>query len=249
MDRFEGLRSRGRKWFTAFVTLGDPQSLANQARIYLECGVDVLEVGVPHAHPFMDGPLVAESMARALHCGVTHEVARALLASLRREFQHAPIVAMGYADLLPVVHDHRGRSLADAILQIGSRPGTGNNSDIARIGFISSRTGPEEIENARSSTGYIMLQANHGKTGVRTSLPGDYAQKIQRVRRSGIQTPVLLGMGISTPRDAAMAVRLGADGVVIGSACLQAAQAGETPLREFLLRVRTALDSPQQFLR
>lgn len=247
MDRFEQLRSRGRQWLTGYLTLGDPQNLVNQAGIYLECGVDILEVGVPHANPYLDGPLVAQSMARALRIGITSEVTRELLAALRQEFSQIPIVLMGYVDLLPLVHDTAGDSLVDAILQIGAPPAAG--CGINRIGFISSSAGAEEIEIAKASAGYVMLQANHGKTGMRATLPADNAQKIERVRRSGIEVPILLGIGISTPQQAAGAVSLGADGVVIGSACLQAAQSGESALRDFLLNVRGALDSPQQYLR
>jgi tryptophan synthase alpha chain len=249
MDRFAILQARARKWLTCFLTLGDPQALADQAGIYLESGVDVLEVGVPHANPYMDGPVVAQSMTRAVRSGVTHDVARRLLASLRRRFQRPPIVLMGYTDLTGLVRDRRGRPLADAVLQIGASPAAAAPEDIARIGFISNRASPAEIEGARHSSGYVMLQANEGKSGMRDSLPADNRQKIERIRGSGIRAPVLLGIGLSTPQHVARAVRLGADGVVIGSACLQAAHAGEATLRDFLRQVRTALDHPQRFLR
>jgi tryptophan synthase alpha chain len=249
MNRFATLHARERKWLTAYLTLGDPQALQDQAAIYVECGVDVLEVGVPHPDPFMDGPLVAESMQRAMREGVSHAVARSKLASLRGAFQRASIVLMGYEDLAHVIQDESGNRLADGILQIGVPAAHSVAPEIARIGFVSQEMPDGEIERARHSDGYVMLQANEGKTGIRESLPPDNERKLDRLRSSGVQLPILLGFGVSTARHAASAVMFGADGVVIGSACLQAAEAGEGVLRSFLREVRAALDDPQHFLR
>lgn len=248
MNPFEAVRSRGRKLLTAFMTLGDPLALPNQAAAYVESGVDILEFGVPDANPFMDGPFVAQSMQRALSSGVTPAVAQQLLYGLRRQFPHTPIVVMGYGNLDAVVRGHERNALADAVLPIGERePGVA--TDIARIAFVSNRADEHEIAAARDSRSYVMLQANPGKTGLRESLPRINAQKIQRVRSGGVRAPVLLGFGVSTPEQAAHAIQFGADGVVIGSACLQAAEQGEAALRELLTRVRSALDDAQSFLR
>jgi tryptophan synthase alpha chain len=248
MNRFSVLRERQRKWFAAYVTLGDPQSIVDQVGVYLECGVDVLEVGVPHLNPFMDGPLVADSMRRAVEDGVDHSVAREKLTSLRHAYRETPIVLMGYADLSDVISGPQGEPLADAILQMGVPPSPRIARDVARVGFISHAAAAREIARARSSGGYIMLQANEGKTGIRASLPADNARKLELVRSSGVQLPVLLGIGVSDAHQVARAMSFGADGVVMGSACLQAAQSGAAQLRAFLRTIRAALDDPGSFL-
>jgi tryptophan synthase alpha chain len=142
-----------------------------------------------------------------------------------------------------------GNQLADGILQIGIPPAPTVAREIARIGFVSYEMPDEEIERARHSDGYVMLQANEGKTGIREHLPPDNQRKLDRLRSSGVRLPILLGFGVSTARHAASAVAFGADGVVMGSACLQAAQSGEGALRSFLSEVRAALDDPRHFLR
>lgn len=226
-----------------YVPLGDPKALEHQAEIYLECGVDVIEVGIPFADPFMDGKLVAESMARALAAGVSNDSARTALANLRNKVPEAPLLAMGYEDLTPIVRDAEGRALADGILHVGRRPADLNpGKDIVCIGFVSNRVSADELLNVAPARGYIMLQANEGKTGLRDSLSDDNRQKIQRVRSADTRIPILLGIGVSSAEQAAKAIALGADGVIIGSACLQAAQAGEPALRKFLRGVRSALN-------
>jgi tryptophan synthase alpha chain len=247
MDRFEVVRSRRHKLLAAFMTLGDPRALTNQAALYLDCGVDILELGVPHANPFMDGPLVAQSMKRALRAGVTLAVARELLQQVRQRFAQTPLVLMGYGDLAPVIQARDGHPLADAVLSIGAAVDR-VPKQVPRIAFVSNRAERHEIEGALDTRSYVMLQANRGKTGLRASLPKINEAKIRRVRRAGVRAPVLLGFGVSTPEQAALAVQFGADGVVIGSACLQAAERGEAGLREFLTRVRCALDAPAAFL-
>ena len=152
--------------------------------MYVESGVDVLELG-----------------------GVTPAVAQQLLRGLRRQFASTPIVVMGYGNLAAVVRARDGRALADAVLSIGNGAHR-VPKDVARIAFVSSRAERHEIAAARGSRGYVMLQANRGKTGLRRSLPKINAAKIQRVRCGGVRAPVLLGFRVSTPEQAAHEVVL-----------------------------------------
>jgi tryptophan synthase alpha chain len=54
--------------------------------------------------------------------------------------------------------------------------------------------------------------------------------------------PLYAGFGISTPADARAAAAL-ADGVVVGSAALEAAEAGPAALRDYVRTLRAALDA------
>jgi tryptophan synthase alpha chain len=56
------------------------------------------------------------------------------------------------------------------------------------------------------------------------------------------EIPLYAGFGISTPEQAAAAAEL-ADGVVVGSAALLAAEEGAPALERFVSQLRTALDS------
>ena len=88
-----------------------------------------------------------------------------------------------------------------------------------------------------------MLQANKGKTGVRKTLATGLQEKLDRVRDAGIDIPLLVGFGISDPSDVRASMASGADGVIIGSACLAASLEGEAALRSYLLTIRRALDN------
>lgn len=210
------------------------------AEIYADCGVDIFEAGVPCRDPFMDGELVKSSMRRSIEHGTTDSTTTRALETLRKQFPSHYITAMGYGDLTQLVHDTAGEILVDGILQIGT--GHDENANCDQIGFVSDRVTQDEVDQAKHASGYIMLQANEGKTGIREFLPPENAKRIQRVRDSGMNLPILLGIGVSTPQQVAEAISLGADGVIIGSACLVAAENGEIALRRFLRNIRGALD-------
>jgi tryptophan synthase alpha chain len=87
-----------------------------------------------------------------------------------------------------------------------------------------------------------MLQSHDGPTGVRDGLDAENGEKLQRLRRERIDLPIALGFGIGAPEQAAQAIRLGADGVVVGSACIDAARGGSDSLRRFTRSLRRAIN-------
>ena len=69
-------------------------------------------------------------------------------------------------------------------------------------------------------------------------------KKIQKLRVEGVEAPIALGFGISTPGQARQAIEMGADGIITGSACVAAATKGASVLREYLCSMRSALSAP-----
>ena len=78
-----------------------------------------------------------------------------------------------------------------------------------------------------------------GTTGARASLSPALAPLVERTRRL-TDVPLYAGFGISTPEQAAAAADL-ADGVVVGSAALVAAENGVAALESFVAQLRSAL--------
>ena len=86
-------------------------------------------------------------------------------------------------------------------------------------------------EAARLSSGFLYVVSRSGTTGARQSLPRSLADTVRRARRSAGELPVAIGFGIATPESARRAASL-ADGVVVGSALVRAAEeAGRAPRR------------------
>jgi tryptophan synthase alpha chain len=92
------------------------------------------------------------------------------------------------------------------------------------------------LKGARGFVYYIMVK---GVTGVRTALTTDVSGHLERLKRH-TDLPVVAGFGVSNGAQAREAVRQ-ADGVVVGSALVKAAQ--EKRLAELVKELRQALDS------
>ena len=77
-------------------------------------------------------------------------------------------------------------------------------------------------------------------TGVRTDIPAELPETIARLRQA-TGLPVCVGFGISTAEQAKAIGRL-ADGIVVGSAIVQAAERSVDAATQLVATLRRALD-------
>jgi tryptophan synthase alpha chain len=95
------------------------------------------------------------------------------------------------------------------------------------VPFLAPTSNPQRIADvARRATGFIYLVSLTGITGARSQLTGGLAEFVGRVRTQ-TELPLAVGFGISTPQQAADVGRI-ADGVIVGSALINAVDAAET---------------------
>ena len=80
-------------------------------------------------------------------------------------------------------------------------------------------------EIASHGSGFVYLISRRGVTGVRSDVPVELPDTIARLRQA-TTLPVCVGFGIGSPQQA-RAVAQVADGVIVGSACVQ--MIGESP--------------------
>ena len=217
----------------------------------MDCGVDILEVGVPAAQPVIDGPTIAASLWRAAAAGVTPTSAAERIASVRAELPEQALVWMSYPQgNSRLLANQVARSGADALLLPRQARRFGDVADMLErrgvhlIHFLAHDPRLRDIAAAaRAARGYVMLQAAPGATGSRRGALTDSASAIEFLRRGGVTTPIALGIGLSTAEHVRAAVSMGADGVVVGSATVEAAMRGERALGSFLRSLREALDA------
>lgn len=206
-------------------------------------GADVVELGFPFSDPLADGPTIRLAAERALAQGMR---TAACLDCMRmtRERVEVPLVPMTYAALLEAYGwerfaedaEHAGAtSLIVADLPADLHPG------LRRVQLVAPTSSDERITLAAEQTdGWLYLVALTGTTGARSELSPELAPLVERTRRL-TDVPLYAGFGISTPAHAAAATEL-ADGVVVGSAALEAAEDGRTALERFVASLRAAID-------
>jgi tryptophan synthase alpha chain len=95
-------------------------------------------------------------------------------------------------------------------------------------------------EIARHGSGFVYLISRLGVTGLQERTASSLPDSIARLR-SATTLPICVGFGISTPEQARSVAAL-ADGVVLGSAVVRAAEEGPEAVLKLTRSLREALD-------
>jgi tryptophan synthase alpha chain len=215
------------------------------ARAAVEGGADIVELGFPFSDPLADGPVVRRAAERALAGGMRTQACLDVLERARALLPGTPLVPMTYSSLLEAYGWDRfatdaaaagATSLIVADLPAGDRP------ELRRVQLVAPTSTEERIRLAGEQTdGWLYLVTVAGTTGARDELSPALAGLVERAR-AATDVPLYAGFGISTPEHARAAADL-ADGVVVGSRALQAAEQGADALRDYVASLRSALDT------
>jgi tryptophan synthase alpha chain len=196
-----------------------------------EAGADGFEIGIPYADPLMDGPVIAQAAARALQGGATVE--RSLAVAERVATATAkPVILMTYTN--PVLRYGPERFARDAaaagaaglivadlpVEEAGPYLAAARSAGIGLALFAAPTTTDARL-NAITASGpaFIYGVASLGVTGERSESSRAIAELASRIRERS-DLPIVAGVGISTPEQAADAAR-SVDGVIVGSAIVR----------------------------
>jgi len=215
------------------------------ARVAVEAGADIVELGFPFSDPLADGPVIQRASERALARGMRTRRCLDCLASTRELVGDTPIVPMTYAAILEAYGWERfaaDASARGATSLIVSDVPAGLRPQVGRIHLVAPTSTDERIRVAAStSDGWLYLVTRTGTTGARAELSSALEGLVERTRAIAGDLPLYAGFGISTPEHAAAAAAL-ADGVVVGSRAVEAAEAGPSVLGDYVASLRGALD-------
>jgi tryptophan synthase alpha chain len=250
-QRFASLRARGRRALVCYVTAGHPDPARSVAllRGIEAAGADVIELGVPFSDPMADGPIIQASSQQALDYGMTLSRTLDLIAEAALK---TPIVLFTYLNPLLAagagVLDRAAASGAHGVLvtdlPVGADPVREawiGNGPLAFVRLVAPTTPLERMrEIAAHGSGFVYLISRRGVTGVRTDVPAELPETIARLREA-TTLPVCVGFGISTPAQAKIVGRV-ADGIVVGSAIVQAAGDSVDNAVDLVAALRRALD-------
>jgi tryptophan synthase alpha chain len=221
--------------FVPYVTGGYPGVDAGLLRRLAAAGADAIEVGVPFSDPVMDGGVIQEASAEALRLGVRPAD---VLDTIRDAAVDVPIAVMTYVN--PVFRHGIERFLDDAaaagvaglivpdlpVDESAELEGAAATRGVDAVLMAAPGTTPERLaEIGRRSRGFVYCVATYGVTGARDRLDGT-AEGVVEALRPRTDLPLLVGVGIGTPSQAAEVCGF-ADGVVVGSALMAHVVAGD----------------------
>jgi len=216
------------------------------ARVAVEAGADIIELGFPFSDPLADGPVIQRASERALARGMRTRRCLDCLAATRELVGDTPIVPMTYAAILEAYGWERfaaDASARGATSLIVSDVPAGQRPEVRRVHLVAPTSTDERIRVAASSSdGWLYLVTRTGTTGARAELSSALEGLVVRTRAITGDLPLYAGFGISTPEHAAAAAAL-ADGVAVGSRAVEIAEAGPSALGEYVASLRGALDA------
>ncbi len=261
---FDQLKRDRRKALVPYVTAGDPAGDDTVALLHalVEAGADVLELGVPFSDPMADGPTVALACERALAKGLRLIDVLQIVGRFRERDTQTPIVLMGYLNPIESMGYSRFAKAAaaagvDGVLIVDLTPEEApdvtpdlREAGLAPIFLAAPNTQePRMRAIAQEAAGYLYYVSLKGVTGSNRLDTDEVAKRVRQLK-AHISLPILVGSGIRDA-DTAAIVADTADGVVIGSALIQAlVDRGERPAvdvaRNFLAPIRAAMDAGAQ---
>ncbi|WP_455771135.1 tryptophan synthase subunit alpha [Streptomyces hirsutus] len=195
----------------------------------IDGGADVVEVGLPHSDPVLDGPVIQTADDIALRGGVRiADVLRTVREAHRATGK--PILVMTYWNPVDRYGVERfaaelaeaggaGCILPDLPVQESAlwREHAGKHG-LATVFVVAPSSKDERLaEITAAGSGFVYAASLMGVTGTRESVGTQAENLVARARASRADLPVCVGIGVSDAAQAAEVARF-ADGVIVGSA-------------------------------
>jgi tryptophan synthase alpha chain len=233
--RFAELKKEGRTALVTFTMAGDPDEATSLAiaRALPKAGADVIELGMPFTDPMADGPAIQAAGQRALKSGQTLEKTLAIVREFRKGDDATPIVLMGYYNPIYIYGVDRFLTAAksagiDGLIVVDLPPEEDEELCLpalkAGLNFIRLATPTTDDKRLpavlKNTSGFVYYVSITGITGAAAPDAGKVSGAVSRIKRH-TSLPVAVGFGVRTAAQA-QAIAEGADGVVVGSALIDA---------------------------
>jgi tryptophan synthase alpha chain len=243
----DAARGARRPAMAAFLTGGYPHPDRFDALLDATAAEsDLVEIGVPWSDPMADGATIQEASRVALAAGAT--LPFILEAARRRRPGGPPVLLMSYLNpllarsLRRLASEARAASIAGFIVpDLPCEEGAPfrrlcDDEGLALVQMVTPATPDDRLEAiGRASRGFLYAATATGTTGGTVAAGAGTLDYLDRVRAKA-PLPVFAGFGVRTGRQV-RDLAPHCDGVIVGSALVEAIGRGEDPGR-FLRRLR-----------
>jgi tryptophan synthase alpha chain len=233
--RFQRLAAERRSALVAYVMAGDPDPAASLdiLRALPAAGADVVELGMPFTDPMADGPAVQAAGLRALKAGQTVRATIEMVEAFRAGDPDTPLILMGYFNPIyvygvgPFLRDARIAGV-DGLIVVDCPPEEDEElcEPAVKAGLAFIRLATPTTDDVRlpavlaNASGFVYYVSITGVTGAAKPDPAAVGQSVARIKRH-TPLPVAVGFGVKDASSAAV-IAATADGVVVGSALVEA---------------------------
>jgi tryptophan synthase alpha chain len=238
--RFAALRSQNRAALITYIMASDPD---HETCFEILCGLpaagaDIIELGFPFTDPMADGPSIQKAALRALKAGGSLKRTLELAARFRETNADTPLILMGYANPIESMgYDTFARGMHEAgadgaiVVDLPPEEDAPLRAAFAPHALSIIRLAAPTTDDARltkvldGASGFLYYVSVAGVTGANAATAEAVRAAVTRLKRA-TTLPIAVGFGVREP-EAARAIALTADAVVVGSAFVDEIAAGE----------------------
>lgn len=232
---FEKCAAENRPALVTFITGGDPDQATSQAILNAlpGAGADVIELGMPFSDPMAEGVPIQLATQRALKTGMTMDKVLDMVRAFRKTNDETPIVLMGYYNPIyfrgsEAFAKEAKEAGVDGLIIVDLPPEADDElclpamaEGVSFIRLATPTTDDKRLPAVLNNTsGFVYYVSMTGITGAELTNTGRVADAVKRIK-SHTDLPVAVGFGVKT-REQAEIIGLDADGVVVGSALVNA---------------------------
>jgi tryptophan synthase alpha chain len=229
---FAKAKAEDRAALIGYLPAGFPsaEGAIEAAKVMVEGGCDMIEIGLPYTDPLMDGPTVQDAVHQALVGGVhvadvfrTVEAVAATGVPVLVMTYWNPVDRYGVAAFARDLKAAGGAGLITPDLtpeEADSWLTAADHHDLDKVFLVALSSTDERIATITSNCrGFVYAASLMGVTGTRSAVDTGAARLVERTR-THTALPVGLGLGVSNGSQAAEVAAF-ADGVIVGSAFIR----------------------------
>jgi tryptophan synthase alpha chain len=236
-ELFAAAKAEDRAALIGYLPAGYPtvKGSLGLLRQTLDAGADLVEIGLPYSDPVLDGPVIQRAVDTALKAGVRVRDTLAVVEQLAARGGRA-VVMTYWNPVLRYGVDAFARDLANAgglgVVTPDLVPdeaagwlAAADREGLAPVFLVAPSSSDERLAATTAATrGFLYAASTMGVTGARDAV-SDTATTLVTRARAHTDLPIGVGLGVRNGAQAGEVAGF-ADGVIVGSALVSAAEHG-----------------------
>lgn len=200
------------------------------AKMYIENGINILELQIPFSNPTADGPIITNANKIAIHNGVSWKDCFDFVYQIERDFPYQKIYLMTYLNKLLVLNFKNlsyDLIIPDLPFDSPEYLEIEKHSNIQLIPVIGLNISEYRLNALlKKNPRFIYLMSGFNITGSSLNLDERLILLIKKIKKRNIFTKIGIGFGVSSYEDVKFISKI-ADVVIVGTALIKAQQLGK----------------------